>query len=309
MNYKDAFEILEIDLDSVSYSNITLDYLKKQYRKLALKNHPDKNGNTPASTEKFKQISEAYNYLKRETKHFNYDETVCDDEGSDQSIYMNVLKNFMKSALDGKYNEIIMPIVNDILSRGKKISLKLFDELDKDTSLSIYTFLSKYRSILHLSQEILDNVMDIVVKKFKNVQVYYLNPSINDLMSNNIYKLYVDDTLYLVPLWHNESCYDGSGCEIIVICEPELPKYMRIDDDNNVIIDIDISSSELYELLESDPNINFNVGKQKFTIPLSKLYIKSEQYYRIKNCGITKIKKDIYDVTEKSDIIVKIYLE
>jgi len=309
MNYKDAFEILEIDLDSVSYSNITLDYLKKQYRKLALKNHPDKNGNTPASTEKFKQINEAYNYLKRETKHFNYDETVCDDEGSDQSIYMNVLKNFMKSALDGKYNEIIMPIVNDILSRGKKISLKLFDELDKDTSLSIYTFLSKYRSVLHLSQEILDSVMDIVVKKFKDVQVYYLNPSINDLMSNNIYKLYVDDTLYLVPLWHNESCYDGSGCEIIVICEPELPKYMRIDDDNNIIIDIDVSSSELYELLESDPNINFNVGKQKFTIPLSKLYIKSEQYYRIKNCGITKIKKDIYDVTEKSDIIVKIYLE
>ena len=35
---------------------------------MALQNHPDKNGNTPESNEKFRQINEAYNYLKREIK-------------------------------------------------------------------------------------------------------------------------------------------------------------------------------------------------------------------------------------------------
>ena len=53
MDYKEALEILEIDLP---YKDISPEHLKKQYRKLILKNHPDKNGNTPESNEKFKQI-------------------------------------------------------------------------------------------------------------------------------------------------------------------------------------------------------------------------------------------------------------
>jgi hypothetical protein len=34
--------------------------------------------------------------------------------------------------------------------------------------------------------------------------------------------------------------------------------------------------------------------------------MKREQHYRIKNQGLSKIKKDIYDVSEKTDIIVTI---
>ena len=52
MNYKTAFELLEIDMSDKKYSDINLEYLKKQYHKLALQNHPDKNGNTKESKEK-----------------------------------------------------------------------------------------------------------------------------------------------------------------------------------------------------------------------------------------------------------------
>ena len=71
MDYKKAFEILEIDTNNTNYTNITIELIKKKYHKLALQNHPDKNGNTPESNEKFRQINEAYNYLKREIKNIN----------------------------------------------------------------------------------------------------------------------------------------------------------------------------------------------------------------------------------------------
>ena len=303
MNYKDAFEILEIDLPSVGYNGMSLEYLKKQYRKLALKHHPDKNGNTFESNEHFKKINEAYTYLKNEN-NFLYDE---EDNKQDSPLYYDVLKGFMKTVFEGKYNDLMSKIVNDIILAGKKISVKLFDDLDKDTALNIYTFISNNRSILHLKQDILDAIREVVVKKYENVDVYKLNPSITDLLNNNLYKLNINNELFLVPLWHNESYFDGSGCEIIVICEPELPEHISIDDDNNLILEKNIyDCKEVYNMILNNGVICINLGEKEYKISASNLYMKKEQTYRIKNAGLSKIKKDIYDVSEKTDIIVKI---
>jgi curved DNA-binding protein CbpA len=309
MNCKDAFVILEIDLNVINYNDISLEYLKKQYRKLALKNHPDKNYNTSESNEKFKQINEAYELLKREIKHLN-SEDFPQESGSenDSSLYLDILRSFMKSIFERKYNETMSKIVNDIIIAGKQISIKIFDDLDKETTSTIYTFLSNNRSVLHLSQEILDIVREIVIKKYDIVEVYKLNPSIDDLLNNNLYKLFVNGELFLVPLWHNESHFDSSGCEIIVICDPELPNDITIDEDNNIIVEMEIDKNELIENLLNDGSIKVNIGEKEYDIFLSNLYMKREQTYRIKNIGISKIKKDIYDVSDKSDIIVNIII-
>jgi hypothetical protein len=309
MNYKEAFEILEIDLSVISVNDVSTDYLKKQYRKLALKNHPDKNNNTAESTTKFQQIHEAYEYLRREFKHLpedGSDEPVDADEPI-SSLYFDILTGFMKTMFAGTYDDVLTKIVNDIIVAGKKISSRIFDGLDKETALNVYTFLSNNRSVLHLSQEMLDIIREVVVKKYDNIEVYHLNPSISDLMNNNLYKLYVNDALYLVPLWHNESYFDGSGCEIMVICEPELPKGIAIDDDNNIYVETVIYGyRDLVSLILEDGSIHVDIGEKEYKIPVSQLNMKQEQYYRIKNEGISKIKKDMCDVAERSDIIVKI---
>lgn len=306
MNYKNALEILEID-----YQQVTLFSLKKQYRKLALKYHPDKNGNTLESNERFKRINEAYTYLKMEISTMNITDKDLDDIENElfneDYIYLNVLRNFIKTFTQGLPNKVITKIINDILITGKQISQQIFEDLDKETSLTIYQFLSKYKDFLHLNNEILDKVKKIVIDKYKDVNLYILNPNINDLLENNFYKLYIDNILYLVPLWHNEITYDGYGCEIIVICQPELPSNIQIDDDNNIYIIKQINAiKELPDKILNNEILEIEIGNKMLFIPISDIYMKKEQYYTFKNKGISKIKNNLYDVEEKSDIIVKI---
>ena len=315
MDYKIAFKILEIDLSKTDYKDITIGLLKKKYHKLALQNHPDKNGNTPESNEKFKQINEAYDYLKREIQNINpevndeLNDSTKENNDDSQSVYYDILKLFMKEILDGKYNELFLSIVQDIVIGCKKISLKLFDDLDKENSINIYIFLSKYKNILHLSQDILDEIREIVIQKYDNVEIYKLNPTINDLLNNNLYKLYVNNELYLVPLWYNEVYFDNSGNEIIVLCEPDLPESIKIDDDNNIYVEKIINlQNELPNLILNDLSLSVIIGDKSFDILVSELLMKREQYYRIKNQGLTKSDDDIYDISEKADIIVKIIM-
>jgi len=317
MDYKKAFEILEIDTNNTNYTDITIELIKKKYHKLALQNHPDKNGNTPESNEKFRQINEAYNYLKREIKNINSancennDDLINEDQPS--SVYFDILKLFIKGLLDGKYNDVFINIVQDIVSGYKKISLKLFDNLDRENAINVYLFLSKYKSILHLSDSILDDIKAVVIQKYDDVEIYKLNPNINDLLNNNMYKLYVNDKLYLVPLWYGEVYFDNenenSNNEIIVLCEPELPEGVKIDDDNNIYIEKTINiQTELTGLVLNNESIIIEIGDQRYHILVSELSMKREQYYKIKNQGITKPNDDICNVSQKADIIVKIIL-
>ena len=197
------------------------------------------------------------------------------------------------------------------------MSSKLFEKLSKEDCQQVYTFLSKYKSILHIHEDILETVREIVNKKCdkeKEKQLaYILNPDVDDLFNNNVYKLFVNDQLYLVPLWHNELYFDGSGCEIVVTCEPKLDPNNRIDENNNLYVSVDLSFETIKELLENsneDKNMNFFIGTKEFFIPLKDLFIRREQTYRIKNQGISKIRENnIYDIRDKADIIVKLFIK
>ena len=63
----DYYEILGVS------KNATQDEIKKAYRTLAFKYHPDRNPDNPEAEEKFKQISAAYDTLGDEGKRRDYD--------------------------------------------------------------------------------------------------------------------------------------------------------------------------------------------------------------------------------------------
>ncbi len=68
MEYKDYYKILGVD------KKATQDEIKKAYRKLAVKYHPDKNPDDKKSEEKFKEANEANDVLSDPEKRKQYDE-------------------------------------------------------------------------------------------------------------------------------------------------------------------------------------------------------------------------------------------
>lgn len=310
MDFKTACEILEIDTTSKKSNNITLEYLKKRYHKLALQNHPDKRGNTLESKEKFQQINEAYNYLSREISNLNSEyEFMCEEKTELNTGYMNILNLFLDGLLRGQYNDFLSAMIKDIVNGYKEITFKMFEGLDKERTLGVYNFLFKYKNILYISDDILNKVREIIAEKYKDVQIYILNPNVNDLFSNNVYKLHLDGEIYFVPLWHNELYFDDKRVEngkdnIIVKCIPDLPENISIDENNNIHILLQVSFT--FSLFEQK-SIVFYLGEKRFDIPLEELQIKRLQNYIFKKQGISKVfENDIYNVNEKGDIIIRL---
>lgn len=68
MEYKDYYKILGVERSA------SQDEIKKAYRKLAVKYHPDKNPDDKVAEEKFKEISEAYQVIGNADSRKKYDE-------------------------------------------------------------------------------------------------------------------------------------------------------------------------------------------------------------------------------------------
>jgi molecular chaperone DnaJ len=65
---RDYYEILGVDRGA------PIEEIKKSYRKMAIKFHPDKNPDDPTAEDKFKEAAEAYSILSDEDKRRRYDQ-------------------------------------------------------------------------------------------------------------------------------------------------------------------------------------------------------------------------------------------
>ncbi len=95
MEFKDYYKTLGIDKQA------SADDIRKAYRKLAKKYHPDKNPNDKTAEEKFKELSEAYEVLKDPEKRKKYDTL-----GANWKQYQNAggpNQNFNQSRHGGNY--------------------------------------------------------------------------------------------------------------------------------------------------------------------------------------------------------------
>jgi hypothetical protein len=313
MNIKNALLLLE--LPELYNEND----LKKAYYKKCLQYHPDKN---PNGLEMFKNIQEAYNYLQTKNCYkYTFDknkngEGDCDCEAQCQGknenenekyefeSYSSLLKKYIETFSE-KYNwnsEDIYTVLSDVLKNAKNISLKMFMKLDKDTSLDIFDYMTKYKNLFNISDETMNDLYQHIHKEFDNSNTIILNPTFEELYNDGIFVLKEKENTFYVPLWHNELHFKDN---CIVRIFPKIPKNMYIDDNNNLHITI----YENIENLLKNPIYNYEVGEKSFLIETHKLYIQKYQTYILKNQGLSKIdEKNIFNNKKKSNIVFHIHL-
>ena len=307
--------------------NYTLEELKKNYRLLALKHHPDKNENSEESCEIFKEVNNAYLYLlnfdishEPVTSHmFNGgDNHGSDGENGGSDSYMSIFRIFIQSLLQKMtvisqentsltINTLIKIIVEDC----QELSIKMFEDLDKEAAYNIYEIITTYHKAFHISVEKLELFEKIMRNKMALDNMVVISVSLDDLMGeNNIYVLEHDEKKFYIPLWHTELYYklgktDNTSVDLIVRCIPVTPSHIYIDSNNDIYIDIRM---RILDLLEKQC-IEFEIGGKKFIINAAALYIKNNQTYVLSGAGIPIINsKNMYDIAEKSSIIVNIEL-
>ena len=291
MDISKACEILEIEISK----SFTLAEVKKAYYKASLKHHPDHNIGDINSNARFQKINEAYTFLssyiqiKQEHTEHTQEHTRQQDEHTNIDDD-DILIKFIKTLIDFNI---------------KELSLTAFEGLNKDNSLKLFDYIEKYSSMLGLEAEFVEAVRTLTREKMKNDIVIIINPTIDNIMNNELYKLEYNNENYYVPLWHDEISYDISETEYLIVkCKPELPETIFIDHNNDVHIKIIIES---IEHVFNEPSINVIIGGKVFEIPVCELKIKKSQTYTFFNKGISLINlNDIYNTTRNGNIIVYI---
>jgi len=345
-------ESIKISLYILGFSENTppssLKELNKRYRLLALKHHPDKASiDDPDATERFKDINDAHKRLKEyfySSSGYGYhnnngidsDYNNNNDDLDYNSGYDNILQMFIKSiivkmrsspgpASSTATSDAIHTIIQMILNKGTQSAVLLFRNMNKQASMTLYDILSTNQELFGISREMMDELTEIIESKTRDDIVIHLNPSLLDMLLDRVYILHECGQTYYIPLWHSELHFnqhqpnEGKTSDIIVMCEPEMPDNVSIDEYNNIYIHVDVSISELFTKQMIPVIINDELKTHGFIYELhardvclqSTDIVKQRVLLRGASKGIavcTTSTSDIYKVGTRANVYANIHL-
>jgi curved DNA-binding protein CbpA len=321
MNLKDARTMLGVSRDC------SLAELNKRYRIMALKLHPDKNGNTPDATTAFQELNEAYQILLPGAKNDQAGEAndSNDEDNADNDTYSNIFMNFMKSLFKRKdrdesdranhnQSQGLLDLLHRIVHDYASVSItNALDALDPSVLFQLYETLEQYNSAVSMDARIFEEITRIIREKMQKNNIIILKPSLKDVIQNNISVLQFEGQTFYVPLWHSELHYriqDSDEKQLIVKCMPVLPDHMSIDANNELHIDVSVDIKEMLNLSAGVLRIPL-YDLECVELQVRELHIKSRQTVILRNNihGISLIcANDIYDVSNKAPICVHVQL-
>lgn len=114
MAKKDYYEVLGVG------KNASPEEIKKAYRLLAKEYHPDKNQGSEEATDKFKEISEAYEVLSNSDKKSNYDRFGHGNNRENQNPFYEYFRRRHKPEIVGETISILIKLTLEEIYSGVK---------------------------------------------------------------------------------------------------------------------------------------------------------------------------------------------
>lgn len=316
MSVSDALKVL--GLNEYDINALTPSVVVRQYRRMALKYHPDKNDNSVESHNAFHQLTDAYDIV-RVVVTLSEEDASIDMSDTSPTGYFDVLSQFVKSVMTAStdpdmnhdHSNVLRKKIIEIVLDYQCVSVSMFENIDRETSVSIYQFLCAYRETLYISTDVLDRIRTVIQSKFEDLRIYTITPTLDDMLLDKVFKLNVDTHTYLVPLWHKEVYFDDKtrpNQEILVLCEPQVDDLVcRLDENNNIHIAGEIVFSR--DLLDKDGWSDIAIpGSTKTVRVLNRcLVLAPTQIVRVVGNGVLRIhEKDMYNNVDRGDIFVTI---
>lgn len=137
--------------------NASAEDIKKAYRKLSLKYHPDKNENDEFFSYRFKEIKEAYETLTDTNRRRLYDQNLDSQKRNVKSILPPKIKNFSASKIRAKVGEEITIYWNTYDADLVKIVPFGLEKPNGERTIRIKEFDSqgKFQILLHATNTVL----------------------------------------------------------------------------------------------------------------------------------------------------------
>ena len=285
MEYKDYYKMLGVE------KSATTEEIKKQYRKLARKYHPDVNPGNKTSQAKFAEINEAHEVLVDPKKRKKYDTLGSNWQQYENYQQGNPFTN-RKTNTTGNSRTVFEGNFDDILGGGdfSDFFKSFFGDSFSGFQSTNESHSSKgqdYKAELEITlEEAYTKCVKIISVNDENLRIT-LEPGLKD---NQTIKLKVKGG----PGFN----HGKNGDLYITIRIPLHPVYKRID--NDLFVDIPISIYKM--LLGGDEEIEVLSGRYKIKVPPE---TDNNTTFRLKGKGFPVYNKP----GTYGDLYVKVYMK
>ena len=243
---KDYYQILELD------NNASATEIKKSYKRLALKYHPDKNLNDKNATKNFIKISEAYQVLSDPTQKELYDKNNCVSITFEDAFELfNNVFNSLDPIIGDYLKTTFSQITDNLLDESTTASdiLKTFTNdkfIDKTTNtLNKYikkrTLSSKKNYFEHaIKEEIIKNEKEYAIDididflcKYSGIKLVISNDKIKNTffleLIYNEFTINFNESVYKIEIYNNfpENLYRKSNYfDLELILDVHIDDYL-----------------------------------------------------------------------------------